>query len=279
MTFTDDLNIVTSHVGYLHAPGSHHTTTRIVPAARLFQSGHKNRLSHGKPVIKRLLHEIRQEKNRLVRSRYIDKVAVRALHDKICATMKWNLRGLLDRIGELDRPGSFLITYIQHGPICSRKPEQPVRGASKEIQIQYKKEKDAWTKDDKKGLKLLKNVQTHIHEITFASWEMNSLVELYRTLEYKNLSGCIEWKVAETIARVSKWIHERFLLLEINIKDAVRCTTYTQNSSFHEYLQTWRKNKTYIALKAFLLKKYIGFYNKNEQEQYLHKINKTDSLL
>ena len=68
MTLKEDLEYVSESIGYLYAPSSHHTTTRIIPAARLFSDNHKNRLSHGKPVLKRKIHELQQAKNMILKT-------------------------------------------------------------------------------------------------------------------------------------------------------------------------------------------------------------------
>jgi hypothetical protein len=266
-------------MGYLYAPGSHHTTTRIIPAARLFAKDHKDRKSHGKLEVKKLLHELRQMKNMINRSTIIDKKLVWEHYSKLCSVMVWNMRSILDRIGELDRPGSFMDMYIKNGPICGRKPIPPRKGASRDTQLAYKRAKELWMFDNKKGYKLLKNLRTHVHEITFASGEMESLFDLYTTFEYRGLVvGCIQMRDIDAIRRIATWIHARFTILESDLKTAEKCGSH-QNVLFHENIQKWRLAPNYKYLKSFLLKKYVGFYNENEQNEYLDRINQTNSYL
>jgi hypothetical protein len=277
--FKEDLELASTSIGYLYTPGSHHTTTRVVPAARLFTQGHKNRLSHGKPVLKKLIHEIQQSKNMIKNSRVIYKDFAQEQYHKICAVIVWNFRSILDRIGELDRPGSFMDLYLKNGPICVRRPVQPPRQwSTREEQILYKQKKNAWLADHKKGYKLLKQLRSHVHEISFASGEMETLHDLYSTFEYKGLLGCRQFGHVEAIRRLAKWIHSRFSLLENGLKSAEKCVP-PQNIEFHTDLQKWRNNANYKYLKSFLLKKYIGFYNKNEQQKYLEQINRVNSKL
>jgi hypothetical protein len=302
MTLKEDLENVSRIIGYLYTPGSHHTTTRVIPAARLFSNGHKNRLSHGKPVLKRKINELQKTKKMILkehlpRSKNMKLLDVRLkynlpyihrrelkLHDtlmaqeftKVQSVIIWNFRSILDRIGELDRPGSFMDIYMKNGPICSTKPIELERGESIEKQILYRDEKKRWLKDNKKGFAALRNLETHVHQIYFASNQMDVLFDVYQT--YLDLYGQKSSGIFDAIRRISKWIHDRYFMLEQHLKIAIKCNA-TENAMFHVSLQDWRKNKNYKLLKSFLLKKYIGFYNKNEQLLYLGQINSTNKHL
>lgn len=302
MTLKEDLESVSRNICYLYAPGSHHTTTRIIPAARLFQTGHSNRLSHGKNVLKKKINELQKTKKMLFkehmpRSKNMKLLDVRLkynlpylhrrelkIHDKLMAqeitkiesVIVWNLRSILDRIGELDRPGSFMDIYIKNGPICSTKPMELERGESKEKQNLYREEKKRWLKDNKEGFAALRNLETHIHEIYFASKQMDELFHVYQAyldLHGRKISGKID-----AIRRISKWIYDRYSILEQHIKIAKKCNA-TENAMFHMSLQSWRTNANYTFLKSFLLKKYVGFYHKKEQLRYLDQINLTNKHL
>jgi hypothetical protein len=279
MTFKDDLKIVSEEIGYLFAPGSHHTTTKIIPASRLFNEGFKDRLSHGKPTIKRKLNDIRRDKNILFRKYHPNQGSLEEQISRVCALMIWNIRGIFDRIGELDRPGSFMDTYLNYGPVCARKPDPVPRGAPRYEQNLYKQKKNVWEADSKRGYKLLKNLRTHVHEITFASDRWSEMYIIYTDLRTKSVFiGMQQYKI-DAIGRISKWIHSRFSMLEREINEAERCVL-EQNVLFHgTFLPSWRNNSNYKFLKFFLLSKYVGHYNKNEQRKYLQKINDSNRYL
>jgi hypothetical protein len=304
MTLKEDLEYVSESIGYLYAPSSHHTTTRIIPAARLFSENHKNRLSHGKPVLKRKIHELQHTKNMIIKSHlpyasrkdmklqdirlkynlpYITRGEMK-LQDtimhreyiKVQSTIIWNFRAILDRIGELDRPGSFMDIYIKNGPICTTKPDELKRSAPRENQERYRREKHRWLKDNRKGYKALRNIQSHVHEIYFASSQINVLFDVYH--KYLNMYGNMQSEKLDAIYRISNWICTRYSLIEQHLKLAVKCKG-SENKDFHISLQEWRNNQNYKYLKSFLLKKYVGFHNKNIQNKYLSQINMTNKHL
>jgi hypothetical protein len=303
MSLKEDLEHVSESIGYLYAPGGHHTTTRFISAARLFSENHKNRLSHGKPVLKSKVNELQKTKNIILKNhvpyvsrRDMNLQDVRITHNlpyisrrdlklqdtfmhsefmKVQSTIIWNFRAILDRIGELDRPGSFMEIYIKNGPICSSKPDEPKRGAPREYQERYSREKKRWMEDNRKGYKALRNLQSHVHQIYFASSQMDVLFEIYR--KYLNMYGDNQTTL-DAICRISKWIHTRYSILEQRIKLAMKCKG-SENNDFHIFLQGWRNNSSYKYLKSFLLKKYIGFYNKSIQSKYLAHINMTNKHL
>ncbi|AAC96611.1 hypothetical protein PBCV1_A243R [Paramecium bursaria Chlorella virus 1] len=302
MTLKEDLENVSHNIGYLYTPGSHHTTTRIIPATRLFSNVHKNRLSHGKNVLKTKLNELQKTKKMILkehlpRNRNMKLLDVRLkynlpyiyrrelkLHDtlmarefeKVQSVIVWNFRAILDRIGELDRPGSFMDIYIKNGPICSTKPMKLERGESVEKKVAYRDEKKRWEKDNKKGFAALRNLEIHVHQIYFASKQMDVLFNIYQT--YLDLYGQKRSDKFNDIYRISKWICDRYTILENHLKIATKCNA-TENALFHETLQVWGTNKNYKLLKSFLLKKYVGFYNKNEQLRYLEQINSVNKHL
>jgi len=302
MTLKEDLDYISNNIDYLYAPGSHHTTIRIIPAARLYSMKHKNKLSHGKPVLNKKIHELQQAKNMILKthipySKNMKLLDVRLkynlpfiarrdlktqntfLHNeftKVQSVIVWNFRSILDRIGELDRPGSFMDIYIKNGPICISKPTILEKGASTEKQNEYKKNKKKWIEDNKKGYESLRNLESHVHQIWYASSKMYVLFDIYQ--KYLYMYGQETSEKINTIYRISKWIHDRYSLLEQQLKFAVKCQA-PENKAFYISLQEWRTNKFYKYLISFLLKKYVGFYNQNEQNKYLSQINMTNKYL
>lgn len=279
-------------IAYRYDPKVHSFTNTF---SILANRASPNKMSGGKPPLRRIKTNLETLTNRVpmvVSGR--DEHAIKAWNlgrdaiQQVDAYISWSLRNTLDRIGVLEDRGSFIDRYLQNGPVCNSKPQEPPRRGPKHLrsaafQQAYRASLAAWKKNDQNGLRLLSLLRSHMHEVRFSAECCTAMValrsKLLRKLGVEGRQPAAQ-RVLENVAGVCTWIAGKFAYLESLVEEAEKCKTPAWNVFFHNTALTqWRRDTTYRELVDSIKSRTLSTMSSAAQKDYRVMISTWNSFL